>query len=114
MSVSTIKKSTAYEPITLTAGSGVTINSQECYKYGKLLIIYFRWTANSNLASYATIATHGYSAKVAWNAPLISDSNYVAQYPSGLYADNTNSVIRTSAPISSGGIYRTFLIIPID
>ena len=114
MAVSTIKQSTAYEPITLTAGSGVTINSQECYKYGKLLIIHFNWTASANIASYAPIATHGYSGKVAWNAPLINNSNYVTEYPSGLYADNGNNTIRTSAPISSGTTYRTFLIIPID
>ena len=107
-----IEQSTAYESITLTAGSGVTINSQECYKYGKLLIIFFNWSCASNLSSYATIATHGYVAKTSWNAPLVNNSNYV-QASNGLYADNANTTIRASGTIPAG-TYRTFLIIPIE
>lgn len=106
-----IAQSTAkYEQVTLTAGSGITINSQDCYTYGKFLIVYMQWTAAENISAYSNIASLGLSAKISWNAPLVTNGNVVVAN-NGLYADKGNSAIRASTQIPAG-TYRTFLIIP--
>lgn len=113
MATSTIKQGTIkYEHVTLTAGTGIVITSQECYIYGKLLFVSMVWTAESNITPYATIASFGYSSKISWSAPLTStDSAVIAN--KGLYADKNNRMIRAANTIPAGN-YKTFLVIPIE
>lgn len=107
-----IAQSTAYTPITLTAGSGVTISLQDCYLYGKLLLVSMTWSTASSISSYSNIALFDYAAKMSWSAPLITAGTVVVAN-NGLYADKGNRTIRASTTIPAG-TYKTFLIIPID
>lgn len=110
--LSTLNSNLTWSAVTLTAGSGITINTQQAFTYGKILFVYMRWTASSSVSAYATIATHGKSAKVSWNAPLMNDANTIVS-SLGLYADQGNTTIRAAGTISAG-TYRTFINIPIQ
>lgn len=82
------------------------------YEFGGILFIHLRWQATAQLANYQAVVNTGKAAKMSWNAPLMSNGNSPVQ-GYGLYADTGNTAIRAagSTPV---GVYRTYIVIPID
>lgn len=106
-----VQEISTYQSVTFTPGNNVTINSQACFRYMKLLFVYMRWTATSTISAYGPIASSNYSVKTWWNAPLMNDSNAIVAN-NGIYGDQGNYQIRASLNISAG-TYRTYVVIPI-
>ena len=93
--------------VTLTAGSGVTINSQAAYKMGYLLFVIARITLSSNVSAYATLLTHGLNTRCGWVAPLYTQTSQNFS----VYGDAGDTTIRTKQTITAG-TYQISCVIP--
>lgn len=100
-----------WQSVTLTAGSGVTINSQAAYKMGGLLCVFASITLSSNVSAYATLLTHGLNARCGWIAPLYTNYKTPTSQDSGVYGDAGNTTIRASQSITAG-TYQISCVIP--
>lgn len=99
-----------WQSVTLTAGSGVTINSQAAYKMGNLLFVFASITLSSNVSAYATLLTHGLNARCGWIAPLFTNAK-IPVTTTGVYGDAGNTTIRASQSITAG-TYQVSCVIP--
>ena len=100
-----------WQSVTLTAGSGVTINSQAAYKMGNLLFVFASITLSSNVSAYATLLTHGLNARCGWIAPLYTNYKTPTSSFFGIYGDAGNTTIRASQQITAG-TYQVSCVIP--
>lgn len=107
-----LKAATTWQSVTLTAGSNVTINMQQAYKLGKLLVIRANIQVTTTIAAYATLLTHGYNAKCGWIAPIYSAS-FVPVENKGVYGDASNTTIRNASSLPAGA-YTISVIIPCE
>ena len=101
------------KPVTLLAGTNITINSQSAYITAGIMFVFMRWTASASISAYSAVASFtGYTSKMAWNTPLMTDGNIPTSSSTALYADAGNNTIRASNTIPAG-TYRSYIIIPI-
>lgn len=105
--ISSLNSNLTWQSVTLTAGSGVTINSQAAYKIGYLLFVIARITLSSNVSAYATLLTHGLNTRCGWVAPLYTQTSQNFS----VYGDAGDTTIRTKQTITAG-TYQISCVIP--
>ena len=109
--IATLNSKLTWQSVTLTAGSGVTINTQAAYKIGNLLFVFASITLSSNVSPYATLLIHGLNARCGWIAPLYTNYKTPISPDYGVYGDAGNTTIRASTSIAVG-TYQVSCVIP--
>lgn len=99
------------ETITVTSASNnITIGSQSCVKYGKLVVGTVRFTASSTTSDYENILNVGQTPEHDMKFVLF-DNAFRPVSSSGIYMDYNNPNLRASVGFSAGTYNVSFMFI---
>lgn len=104
-SLTTLNSNIAPVEVTLSGGSNVTINKQRCYKTGKLLYVFVRFTVDATISQYGALLTLPSGMVTASDVitPIFSQySELRTNSPSSVYADDNATTIRTFGEMPAG------------